>query len=77
MIYQFESYRLDADRRELWRGAERIILEPQVFDVLEYLIRNRERIVSKNDLIAGVWDGRIVCPNSRAARAQYRACFTA
>jgi TolB-like protein len=68
LIYQFESYRLDADRRELWRGAERIVLEPQVFDVLEYLIRNRERIVSKDDLIAGVWDGRVISESTLSSR---------
>lgn len=68
MIYEFENFRLDADRRELWRGAELVALEPQVFDVLEYLIRNRERIVSKNDLIADVWDGRIVSDSTLSSR---------
>ncbi|MCC6947401.1 MAG: response regulator [Bradyrhizobiaceae bacterium] len=68
MIYEFENFRLDADRRELRRGAELVALEPQVFDVLEYLIRNRERIVSKNDLIADVWDGRIVSDSTLSSR---------
>ena len=35
-------------------------VEPQVFDLLVYLMQNRDRVVSKDDLIAGVWDGRIV-----------------
>jgi TolB-like protein len=68
LIYHFESYRLDIERRELWRGGELAVLEPQVFDVLEYLIRNRKRIVSKNDLITGVWDGRVVSESTLSSR---------
>ena len=45
-----------------------MVLEPQVFDVLEYLIRNRERIVSKDDLIADVWDGRVVSESTLSSR---------
>ena len=42
-------------------AAQRFVsIAPQVFDLLEYLIRNRERVVSKNDLINAVWNGRIV-----------------
>src|SRR5262245_8779026 len=58
--YLFEDCVLDTDRRELRRGADLLSITPQVFDVLAYLIRNRERVVSKNDLIAAVWGGRIV-----------------
>jgi TolB-like protein len=68
LIYEFENFRLDADRRELRRGAELVTLEPQVFDVLECLIRNRERIVTKDDLIADVWDGRIVADSTLSSR---------
>src|SRR5262249_9536520 len=46
--------------RELHRGAEVVSVTPQVFDLLEYLIRNRERVVSKDDLIRAIWDGRSV-----------------
>ena len=46
---------LDSDRRELRRGSEPIPVEPQVFDVLVYLLENRDRVVSKDDLIASVW----------------------
>ena len=60
LLYFFEDFALDSDRRELRRGQNLVGVEPQVFDVLEYLVRNRERVVSKDDLIAGVWDGRIV-----------------
>jgi hypothetical protein len=58
--FQFEDYVLDADRRELCRGPDLVPLAPRVFDLLDYLIRNRQRVVSKDDLIAAVWDGRIL-----------------
>jgi len=58
--FSFVDYALDVERRELTRGAELIALGPQVFDLLVYLVKNRERVVSKDDLIEGVWGGRIV-----------------
>jgi TolB-like protein len=66
--YIFENYSLDADRRELRRGADLVTVEPQVFDVLQYLVRYRDRIVSKDDLIAGVWEGRIVSESTLSSR---------
>ncbi|XUJ32887.1 winged helix-turn-helix domain-containing protein [Bradyrhizobium japonicum] len=60
MRYRFEEFAFDIDRRELHRGAEVVSITPQVFDLLEYLLRNRERVVSKDDLINAVWSGRIV-----------------
>jgi TolB-like protein len=58
--YLFEEYALDTDRRELHRGPDVVSVAPQVFDLLDYLIRNRERVVSKDDLINAIWNGRIV-----------------
>src|SRR5205823_9551225 len=58
--YLFEEYAFDTDRREMHRGADVISVTPQVFDLLDYLIRNRERVVSKDDLINTIWNGRIV-----------------
>jgi TolB-like protein len=58
--YLFEEYAFDTDRRELHRGADLVSVAPQVFDLLDYLIRNRERVVSKDDLINAIWNGRIV-----------------
>jgi TolB-like protein/Tfp pilus assembly protein PilF len=43
-------------------------VEPQVFDLLEFLIRNRDRIVSRDDLLAAVWNGRIVSESTLASR---------
>jgi TolB-like protein len=58
--YAFEDYVIDADRRELTRGAEPIAVGPQVFDLLLHLVRNREHVVSKDELLDAVWAGRIV-----------------
>ena len=51
---------LDSDRRELARGAETIVIGPQVFDLLLHLVQNREHVVTKDNLIDVVWAGRIV-----------------
>lgn len=68
MPYLFENFALDGDRRELRRGNDLISVEPQVFDLLQYLIRNRERVVSKDDLVDAVWQGRIVSDATLASR---------
>ena len=60
MQFLFGDYVLDPDRRELTRGSEAVAVGPQVFDLLVYLVRNRERVVSKDDLLDAVWGGRIV-----------------
>jgi TolB-like protein len=58
--YLFEDYTFDTDRRELHRETDAVSITPQVFDLLDYLIRNRERVVSKDDLIKAIWNGRSV-----------------
>ncbi|WP_426414094.1 winged helix-turn-helix domain-containing tetratricopeptide repeat protein [Bradyrhizobium ganzhouense] len=60
MRYFFEEYALDTDRRELRRGPEVVPTTPQVFDLLEYLIHSRDCVVSKDDLVSAIWNGRIV-----------------
>lgn len=60
MRFAFEGYVLDPDRRELSRGGDAIAVGPQVFDLLLYLVQNRERVVSKDELLDAVWDGRVV-----------------
>jgi TolB-like protein/Flp pilus assembly protein TadD len=58
--YFFEDFSFDTARRELRRGTDVIAIAPKVFDLLDYLIGNRERVVSKDDLIKAIWQGRIV-----------------
>ena len=60
MHFVFGDCVLDPDRRELTRGSEVVSVGPKVFDLLVHLVRNRERVVSKDDLLQAVWDGRIV-----------------
>jgi TolB-like protein/DNA-binding winged helix-turn-helix (wHTH) protein/Flp pilus assembly protein TadD len=66
--YLFEDYALDIDRRELRRHEALIALEPQVFDLLAYLLRNRDRVVTKTDLLAAIWHGRIVSESAMTTR---------
>jgi TolB-like protein/cytochrome c-type biogenesis protein CcmH/NrfG len=64
----FADHRLDTALRELVRGREAISVEPQVFDLLVYLIENRDRVVTRDDLIASVWGGRIVSDSTLTTR---------
>jgi adenylate cyclase len=66
--YLFEDYVLDMGTRELRRGDAPVAVEPKVFDLLAYLIENRQRVVSKDNLIAEVWDGRIVSDSALFTR---------
>jgi DNA-binding winged helix-turn-helix (wHTH) protein len=68
MSYFFEGYLLNAERRELRRGVELVPVEPQVFDLLEYLIRSRDRVVSKDDVLDAVWNGRAVSESALTSR---------
>jgi TolB-like protein/Tfp pilus assembly protein PilF len=66
--FLFGDYVLDIDRRELKRGSDLISIGPQVFDLLVYLLQNRERVVSKDDLLEAVWCGRIVSESTLTSR---------
>jgi TolB-like protein/Tfp pilus assembly protein PilF len=68
MRYLFDDYVLDPNRRELRRAGDRIELEPQVFDLLEFLIRTRDRVASRDDLLEAVWQGRIVSESTLSSR---------
>jgi DNA-binding winged helix-turn-helix (wHTH) protein/alpha-beta hydrolase superfamily lysophospholipase len=68
MRYFFGNCILDTDRRELRRGTDTVSIAPQVFDLLAYLVHNRERVASKDDLIAAVWGGRIVSDGALTTR---------
>jgi len=66
--FYFDDYTLDVKRRELSRGSSPVAVEPQVFDLLHYLVKNRDRVVSKDDLLATVWHDRIVSDSTVASR---------
>jgi len=66
--FVFAEHTLDIDRRELRRGAEPIAVEPQVLDLLIYVVQNRNRVVTKDDLIASIWGGRIVSDATLTSR---------
>ena len=68
VLFRLDNQTPDPDRRELRRGTQAVAIEPQVFDLLVYLVQNRERVVSKDDLIASVWGGRIVSESTLASR---------
>jgi TolB-like protein len=58
--FAFRDCVLDLERRELTRGSGAVAIGPQVFDLLVYLVQNRERVVSKDSVLDAVWGGRIV-----------------
>jgi TolB-like protein len=68
VLYLFEDYALDADRRELLKADRRIAVQPQVFDLLALLIANRGRVVTKDEIIEAVWDGRAVSESTLTSR---------
>lgn len=73
MIYNFEDFELDTDYLELRKSGKIRKIEPQVYSLLELLISNHHRIVSKDEINQHVWAGRIVSEatvNSRIRSAR-------
>src|SRR5258708_36784268 len=70
MIYQFGPFELDIATVELRSGGKPCSLEPQVFALLALLVENRERLVSKEEIIDKVWDGRVVSDAAVASRVK-------
>jgi len=68
LLYSFEDFLLDSGRRELSRKGHLIAVEPLVFDLLHFLIRQRDQVISKDELLAGVWNGRIVSESTLTSR---------
>src|SRR5579863_4976773 len=68
MEFRFSDHTLNVERRELRRGGDSVAIEPQVFDLLVYLLQHRDHVVSKDDLIASVWGGRIVSDSTLTSR---------
>jgi TolB-like protein len=68
LLYSFSDLVLDSSRRELRRGEHQIPLEPQVFDLLEFLVRARDRVVSRDELLEAIWHGRTVSDATLSSR---------
>ncbi|MEY9364014.1 TolB-like protein/cytochrome c-type biogenesis protein CcmH/NrfG [Bradyrhizobium yuanmingense] len=68
MRFRFENNVLDGDLRELTCDGETVPLQPQVFDLLLYLVTQRARVVSKDDLISQIWNDRIVSDSALNSR---------
>src|SRR5580693_4956454 len=68
LLYIFDNFALDPNRRELRSGATIVAMEPQVFDLLLLLIRHRDHVVSRDELIESIWGGRIVSESALSTR---------
>ena len=64
MIYRFDNFELDTQRYQLSKGGNPIAIEPQVFDLLRYLVANREKLVTRRELFDTIWSGRVVSDTS-------------
>jgi TolB-like protein len=70
VIYRFGAFELDIGRHELRENDVSRALEPQVFALLALLVENRERLVSKDEMVEKVWDGRAVTDAALASRVK-------
>jgi DNA-binding winged helix-turn-helix (wHTH) protein/tetratricopeptide (TPR) repeat protein len=66
--FGFDQYVLDFEQRELRRDNEIVAVEPQVFDLIGHLIRERHRVVSKDELIESIWNGRAISESTLTSR---------
>lgn len=68
MIYRFGNCELDTARHELRVDGRPRATEPQVFDLLRHMVENRGRLISRDELVEAVWQGRIVSDAAISAR---------
>src|ERR1700750_105570 len=68
MQYRFAEFEIDLSQQELRRSGEAVHIEPQVFDLIVHLVRNHDRIVSKDELIETIWNGRIISEAALSSR---------
>ena len=66
--YVFAGHGIDLHRQELRRAGQIVHVEPQVYDLLVHLVRNRDRVVSKDELFDTIWNGRIVSDATLSSR---------
>lgn len=70
MIYRFGAFELDIDRHELREDGAPCALEPQVFALLVLLVGNRDRLITKDEIIEKVWGGRAITDAALASRVK-------
>lgn len=68
MTYVFGDSEIDLDRFEVRRGRQTVPVEPQVFEVLRYLVEHRDRLVTKEELLDNVWGDRFVSESALTSR---------
>ena len=68
MIYRTSTLTIDTRQYQLSRGNEQVDVEPQVFDLLVFLVENRDRVVSRSELLDTLWKGRVVSDSALSAR---------
>jgi len=66
--YRFSQFEIDPSRHELRRAGKPVHIEPQVFDLIVHFVRNRDRIVSKDELIETIWNGRVISEAALSSR---------
>ena len=64
MIYRFDEFELDTQSYQLNKGGSPVAIEPQVFDLLQYLVANRDKLVTRRELFDTIWSGRVVSDTS-------------
>lgn len=68
MIYRVGSCTIDTQTYEVRQSGRRIFVEPQVFDLLVLLLSNSHRLVTKDEIIAAIWNGRIISEAALSSR---------
>lgn len=68
MPFSFNEFQVDPESYQLRLGDEIVAMEPQAFDLLVYLIENRERVVSRDELLQNLWPGKVVTDAALSAR---------
>lgn len=71
MRFEFGDIELDLEKRELLDNGNELTIEPKVFDLLAYLLLNRDRMVSKEELIEAVWDGRFISDSAVSTTVKF------
>ena len=68
MRYRFDDFQLDTEQFELKKSGELVHCEPQVLELLVFLIANRAQMVSKDELLNAVWAGKVVSDSALSSR---------